>query len=244
MSKAVIIYGPPGAGKGTQADLLVRKFGFIHFDTGRYLEGLFRDVVAVKSSKILQKEKKNFDEGDLCTPTWVLKIVSDATKKIVRSGFSIVYSGSPRTLFEAFGDPPALTSSRRSRAGKENKGLMQVLYELYGKKNITVIKLEVRPWYSLKRNSERYICSVCGLPRLAGVKTTRCVFCAGQLRRRILDDPKIIKERLEEYKRRTYPVILEMKKKGYCIKKINGEPLPYKVSENIVRVLGLGRGRG
>lgn len=226
--KAVIIYGPPGAGKGTQADLLVRKFGFIHFDTGRYLEGLFRDAVAVRSSGILQRERKIFNEGDLCTPSWVLKIVSDATKKIARSGFNIVYSGSPRTLFEAFGD-------------KKSSGLMSTLEELYEKKNIAIIKLEVRPEYSLKRNSERYVCSVCGLPRLAGVKTTKCVFCAGPLRRRTLDDPKIIKERLVEYAERTYPVLSEMKKQGFRVRKINGEPLPYKVSENIVKVLGIGK---
>lgn len=227
MSKlAVIIYGPPGAGKGTQADLLVRKSGFIHFDTGRYLEGLFRDADAVRSSKILQREKKFFDEGDLCTPSWVLKIVSGATKKIARSGFSVVYSGSPRTLFEAFGDG-------------RNIGLMRTLEGLYGKKNITVVKLEVRPKYSLKRNSERYICSVCGLPRLAGVKTARCIFCAGQLRRRTLDDPNVIKERLIEYAKRTYPVLSEMKKHKFRVKKINGEPLPYKVSESITKVLGL-----
>lgn len=225
VKKAVIIYGPPGAGKGTQADLLVRKFGFMHFDTGRYGEGLLYAPGALKDP-ILRRERKNFETGDLFTPSWVLKIISDATKKIACSGFSVVYSGSPRTLFEAFGD-------------KKNKGLMYLLEKLYEKKNITVVKLEVHPEYSLKRNSERYVCSVCGLPRLAGVKTTRCVFCAGLLRRRTLDDPRVIKERLVEYAKRTFPVLSEMKKLGFQVKKINGEPLPYKVSENIVRVLGL-----
>jgi len=40
MKKVVIIFGPPGSGKGTQAELLARKFNFVHFDTGRYEENL------------------------------------------------------------------------------------------------------------------------------------------------------------------------------------------------------------
>lgn len=234
MAKAIIIYGPPGSGKGTQAELIVRKFGFIHFDTGRYLEELLRSKAALKNP-VLRREKNFFDKGILCTPSWVLKIVSEAVTRIGRSGASVVFSGSPRTLFEAFGDPPALTSSRRSRAGKKQNGLLATLDKIYGRKNILVVKLKVRPDSSIQRNSGRVVCSVCGLPALRWAKIKNCPFCAGPFRKRTLDKPEVIKIRLKEYKQRTYPLLARAKRIGYRVIEINGEPKPYRVFGNLVK---------
>ena len=52
MKKTIIIYGPPGSGKGTQAELLARKFPLIHFDTGRYIESIIRAPGATKDPVI------------------------------------------------------------------------------------------------------------------------------------------------------------------------------------------------
>ena len=60
MNKAIIIYGLPGSGKGTQANLLADKLGLIHFDTGKYLERIVHDP-ANKKNKIIRRERKNFD---------------------------------------------------------------------------------------------------------------------------------------------------------------------------------------
>lgn len=223
--RAVVIYGPPGSGKGTQADLLARKYGFIHFDTGRYIESVVHNP-ALQKSAVIRRERKLFDTGILCTPSWVLKVVREATKKISKAGYSIVYSGSPRTLFEALGD-------------KKNKGLFAELKKLYGGKNINIIRLKVGPKTSIKRNSNRLVCSVCGLPILAASKAKSCSFCAGPARRRTLDKPEVIKVRLREYEERTLPIVKEAKKLGVKIMEINGEPAPYKVHENIVKKLGL-----
>ena len=62
LKRAVIIYGPPGSGKGTQAELLAKKFGFIHFDTGRYFEALLHSPETQKNP-VLRRERKNFDNG-------------------------------------------------------------------------------------------------------------------------------------------------------------------------------------
>jgi len=226
MAKAVIIYGPPGSGKGTQADLLARKFNFIHLDTGRYLEGLFRSPKAKKDS-VLKREKANFDSGRLCTPEWVLKITREETERIAKAGYNLVFSGSPRTLFEAFGD-------------KKTKGLSDTLIKSFGKNNVSVVLLEVRDATSIKRNSHRVVCSQCGLPKLESVKIPHCPLCAGPMRTRSLDNPEIIKVRLKEYRDRTYPIVAQMKKKGFSISKIDGEPLPYKVSDKVVNALKLG----
>lgn len=224
--QAVIIYGPPGGGKGTQAELLERRGGFIHFDTGHYIEALVHDT-AYKNNPVIRRERQNFDSGKLCTPSWVLKIIEEKAAKIAAAGENIVLSGSPRTMFETFGDD------------KKKEGLLKFLIKLYGKDNIFVIRLKVAPATSIKRNSARLICSVCGLPALGGKKLKRCAFCDAPFRKRTLDKPEIIKVRLKEYENRTYPILLKIKKMKIRVKEINGEPAPYKVFKNILKFLKL-----
>lgn len=223
--QVVIIYGPPGSGKGTQAELLARKYNFVHFDTGKYLESLVHDPKLQKSA-VIRRERKLFDTGKLNSPPWVLGIVKKATGRVARAGYSIILSGSPRTMFEAFGD-------------KSRRGLLASLAKSYGKKNITIIVLKIRAVTTLKRNGARFVCSVCGLPKLACAKSTRCAFCGGALRKRTLDDPNVIKVRLEEYKNRTSPLLARAKELGFKIFAVDGEPAPYKVHAAIVKRLRL-----
>jgi adenylate kinase len=221
MKKVILLYGAPGAGKGTQADLLSRILGFYHFDTGKYIEQTINDPENLKSKKF-QKEKAIFDSGKLNTPSWVLKdIVIKNTKKLAKAGVRIVFSGSPRTLFEAFGD-------------EKTTGLIETLEKLYGKENIGILYLDVKAESSVFRNSNRAVCSVCGAPVLYSENGTKtCPFCGAPLRKRSLDNPETIKIRLEEYKNRTQPILEELKKRGYVINFINGEPEPFKVFEEV-----------
>jgi len=223
--KAVIIYGPPGAGKGTQAELLVRNFNFIHFDSGRFIEQLVHSSAA-DYDPILKREKINFDTGKLCTPSWVLKVSTKKTKQMAKSGYNIVYSGSPRTVYEAFGD-------------KKTKGLLEILIKIFGKENVFIVQLLVPPSVSMSRNKVRRICSVCGLPAMKNNFLTHCLFCGGVMRTRTLDKPSVIKVRLKEYQKRTYPILKGAKKMGIKIFKVDGKPLPYKVHQQIVKKLNL-----
>ncbi len=223
--QAVIIFGPPGAGKGTQAELLARRYGFLNFDTGRYLENTVHSKEAAKD-QVLKRERINFDTGKLCTPSFVLKIVKNETKKLASLGANIVYSGSPRTMYEAFGD-------------EKTEGLMRLLEAEYGKRNVRVLVLQIPASASIARNSKRRVCSVCGLQVLANVAHPRCPLCDGKTKTRTLDDPRVIKERLKEYAVRTKPMIDTMKKKKYPVAAINGVPAPYAVSEKIAQILKL-----
>jgi adenylate kinase len=226
MKKAVIIYGPPGSGKGTQAELLVRVYNFVNFDTGRYLE---KEIYSPqnKNNKIIQREKELFESGKLCSPEFVLKIVKNQTKKISASEADIVYSGSPRTIFEAFGD-------------KKNDGLIYLLTKLFGKKNIYIFYLEVPPSVSLKRNSKRRVCSVCGLQVLPSAKHISCPLCSGKLKvRTLLDNPETIVKRLKEFKERTFPIVVKLKKNHFNVFNINGRPAPFIVHKKIVEILKL-----
>ena len=129
--RAIIIYGPPGAGKGTQANLLADKFGYIHFDTGKYLESVVNDPIN-KDNQVIQREKELFDKGELLTPAWVYQVVSDASQRIGTAGIGLIFSGSPRTMYEAFGD-------------ELHDGLVKELVGYYGKENIFVFYLKVNP---------------------------------------------------------------------------------------------------
>ena len=229
---AVMIMGAPGSGKGTQAELLSKKLDLFHFDTGRFLRKTLYAPQSQKNKEI-QKEKKLNESGKLNTPSWVLKIVSSRVKEISKLGQSVIFSGSPRTEFEAFGDPKGI-ASRSYGASKKQKGLIKVLEEEYGKKNMFVFSLEVSEAESIKRNKKRMSCSVCGTPIMSkGKKQTSCPFCGGKTQTRKDDSEKVIKLRLKEYSGRTAPVLAGLKKKGHRVIKIDGRPLPYKIHERI-----------
>jgi adenylate kinase len=223
MKKVVILYGPPGSGKGTQANLLAAKLDVIHFDTGRVLEAVVHDPSNQKDPAV-RRERKLFDSGILMTPSWVLSVVKKEAKRIHGADYGIVFSGSPRTMFEA-------------------KGLLPLLEKLYGKKNIFVFVLEANAETSIKRNSSRLICKFCGYGLLSSyypsAKPEHCPVCGGPFYRRTLDNPETIKVRLKEYAERTEPVLGFMKKEKVRITKLDATPAPYKVFERIAKVLGV-----
>lgn len=221
--KAIIIYGPPGAGKGTQADLVARHFGFVHFDTGKYLESLIYNP-AYANNRIIKREREFFETGKLITPSWVLSVVKKRANKIAKAGLGLVFSGSPRTLYEM-------------------EGLLPEIEKLYGRKNIIFFFINVSQAASIRRNSHRLLCTVCGFPILYLNETekfnvkNRCFFCGGKLFRRTLDKTEVVKKRIEEYNIRTKPIFNELKKRGYKIIDIQGKDLPFKVFESIKSII-------
>ena len=223
MQKVIILYGAPGSGKGTQANLLASKFDLIHFDTGKFFEAVVHDPKNQKNPEI-RAERKLFDGGKLMTPSFVLKTVKKEAMEIHRAGYGIVFSGSPRTMFEA-------------------EGLMPELLKLYGKKDINIFILDVPATESIKRNSSRMMCKFCGYGLLTAyydVKNPKhCPVCGGPFYKRTLDNPETIKIRLKEYNERTAPIFGYMKKHGFRQVKINARPAPFKVFEKIVKELGV-----
>ncbi len=223
--KVIIVMGPPGSGKGTQANLIADKLNLYHLDTGRFLEELVHDE-NLKDNPEVQVEKKHFDDGILISPLFFLKWVTEKIQDLFKNGMGIIFSGSPRTMLEGFGDA-------------ENKGLMNVLSDIYGKENILIFLLEVPEEESLRRNSSRLICSTCGNAMISALNLnlSQCPVCGGAFRVRTLDKPDIIKVRLQEYKNRTYPIISELEKRGFKVNHIDGSPMPYKVFESIILIV-------
>lgn len=223
MKKAIILYGPPGGGKGTQSQLLVRKFGLINFDTGSHIEAIVHDP-GNKKNKLIQAERVLFDTGKLNTPAWVLQMVKDNVSKIADLHFGVILSGSPRTMFEAFGD-------------NKTEGLLEVLNRKYGAKNIIIFELVLPEEGSVKRNSTRLLCPLCG-GSILGTKFKNikiCPFCGTKLVKRTLDKPEVIKGRLQQYRDRTRPIFAEMRRRGIKIRKIDASPMPAVVFQNIAK---------
>jgi len=222
---ALVIYGPPGSGKGTQANLVAGRLNLVHFDTGRYLREYLYDPANAK--KTLTKRERNFYEaGKIMTPSFVSSVVLRGVTRIAKAGYGVVFSGSPRTLYEA-------------------KKLLPILEKLYGRSRLRFVVLSVNPETSLKRNSSRVLCEFCDLTILITLlphpkHLKSCPFCGSRLKKRSDDNPKVIKVRLKEYESRTRPVFGFLKKRGYSLHMINGEPLPYKVSTAILQSLKVG----
>lgn len=220
---AVIIFGPPGAGKGTQANLVADKYNLIHFDSGKTLRSILHDP-ANQKNKTIQKERKLNDSGILNSPDWVLKIFKQEASKIAKAGKGIVYSGSPRTMYEAFGDA-------------KSSGLVAHLQSLYKKENLFFFFLKVSPEEGAKRNKKRRVCEVCGTGVLAGSSISTCPICAGNMKIRIDDSPEITKKRIQEYNTRTTPILSKIKKNRIKAIVINGEQPPFKVFSDIQKRL-------
>lgn len=220
---SIVIFGEPGSGKTTQAKLLLDYFRFkmIHFDTGSFLEHILFDPKR-QNEIIIQREKKIFKTGKLNTPSFVVSEIKKQILKIYKAGFGIIFSGSPRTLYEA-------------------QNLMPLIEKLSGKENIFFIELKISEKEALKRNSDRLICKFCGytlLRQYFNFKNIKnCPICGGLFYKRVLDNPKIIRIRFKEYKEKTYPIFDFLKERGYVIHQIDARPAPYKVFQKIIKII-------
>src|SRR3989339_216854 len=99
-TQVVIILGPPGSGKGTQANLLAEKFGFFHLETSRIIEAKLANAkknsfVSVRGKKYyLADELKKREKGELMSPPLIIFWLKKRIKELGRQGERIILSGS------------------------------------------------------------------------------------------------------------------------------------------------------
>ncbi len=218
----IILIGPIGAGKDTQADVLADKLHLFRLRTSQLLEDKFDNVKPDNPDyEKLQKEKALWAGGILNTPEWVLSVVQEKVKEIASEGQGIIFSGSPRTLFEA-------------------EGLMPFLEKLYGREAIRIFSISLNEDESIKRNSKRLICKQ-NLhpidPELVKKRIIKCPIDGSELMTRELDKPETIKIRYQEYLNRTAPIIDYFKDRGLKIADVNGEQSIEKVFQDILEKL-------
>jgi len=113
--QVVILIGPPGAGKGTQAGLLADKFHLTYLETSKVLEDTFWDApedafFEVEGKKYYHKDQKVlWQTGKLCDPPFVTQLMNEKFQAMFKEGKSLVLAGSPRTVWEGEREIPLLT---------------------------------------------------------------------------------------------------------------------------------------
>lgn len=208
----IILIGPQGSGKGTQAKLLAKKFGLAHIEMG----GMLRDMAKTKTRLGRQLDEIVNKKGGLVPHKLIIKVVKEKLKSLsLKQG--VVFDGTPRRLVEVKPLERALA--------RYGRGLTHVFY------------LPIREKITLERLAKRRICKNCGKLFVYGVdvhaRTEKCPKCGGQIIQRQDDKPKAIKKRLSWFYAKILPVIKYYRTKGNLIE-INGEQPVKKIFKDIL----------
>ncbi len=207
----IVLLGPPGAGKGTQANKIKDEFGLTYISTG----DLLRE--AVRRGTSLGKQAQDFMlQGRLVPDRVILALIRNKIREAA-SGF--ILDGFPRNITQA------------ERLDK--------LLEMDNKKLDLVINLEVNHNEVIIRLSGRVICPECGNTYNRDNFVDQpliCKDCGTRLSQRSDDNPDAIEERLKVYLRHTLPLIDYYKRKRILCS-ISGEGSPQEVFQRIVDLL-------
>jgi adenylate kinase len=201
LSENLLLFGPPGVGKGTQAQRLSAVFQIPHIATGDMLR------TAIRSYTPLGKRAKEFiDQGQLVPDELVLDLIAERLQQPdTARGFLL--DGFPRTIPQAEALGRMLTS--------------------YGKKLDHVIVLDAPEEELVSRISGRRTCESCQASYHVTAKPPRkeglCDRCGGLLIQRSDDSESIIRNRLREFTAKTKPVADYFDSQGYPIRRINAD---------------------
>jgi adenylate kinase len=207
----IVLLGPPGAGKGTQAKRIEGKFGFTHIAMG----DLLREAVRRETS--LGKQAQDFMLRGRLVPDHI--ILSLIRNKIREGTSGFLLDGFPRNIIQA--------------------EKLDELLEAENKKLNLVINLEVNHNEVINRLNGRMICPECGKIYNRDNFVDQplvCKDCGSRLSRRSDDSPDAIEERLKVYLRHTLPLIDYYKEKGILLC-VSGEGNPQEVFQCIVDLL-------
>lgn len=207
----VVLLGPPGAGKGSQAPELAREIGGVHISTGEMLRAALRS-----GTPYGLKAREYMETGRLVPDDIVLGMLmerleqDDARENVVLDGF-------PRN------EAQALALDETLRAG--------------GKRVDCAVNIEVPEEVLVQRLGGRWTCSSCGAiyhqafhpPRRAGV----CDACGGELRQRLDDHDEAVKQRLQVYFTETAPVV-EFYRQAGRLAEVNGNQAREAVTRDLL----------
>ena len=207
----LILLGAPGAGKGTQADILCEKLDIPTISTGNILRA------AVKNGTPTGLKAKAFmDAGQLVPDEVIIGIISERLEEPdCAKGY--ILDGVPRTIAQA---------EALEKAG--------IVFD-------SVVSLEVSDEAICERMSGRRVCESCGASyHVAAVPPKTevvCDKCGGKLIQRKDDAPETVKSRLEVYHKETEPLKAFYAERG-LLKTVENQPTVEAVSQAILRVLG------
>ena len=180
----IILFGPPGVGKGTQAKLLTEEFDSVHISTG----DLLREAVKNRTP-LGVKAKSYMDAGNLVPDDVMIGLIEEMLNSD-RARNSFILDGFPRTVAQA--------------------KALDDMFDRMGIKLDGVMSLRVDHEEVVRRLNNRRMCRTCGriysLDHLKGKELTQCRNCDGELYHREDDMPDTVKHRLEVYLKQTKPL--------------------------------------
>jgi len=207
----LIVLGPQGSGKGTQAELLTKKYNLEHVNMGGMLRQVAKQVTPLgkKIDKIINVERT-------LIPNDILKEVLRLEIESLNREQSLIFDGVPRTL-------------------KQVSDFEEVLLQT-GRKINKLIYINVSEDESIKRISKRWMCEKCRQVLIMGkdVKSPddQCPTCESRIMQRADDTLEGVNKRLEIFHNETVPVIEYFREKGLMVE-INGEQAMEEVFKDI-----------
>ena len=208
----LILLGPPGAGKGTQAEILNKKLGIPTISTGNILRA------AVKiGTPVGLKAKEYMDAGKLVPDEVIIGVISERLAEAdCQNGF--ILDGVPRTIPQA---------EALEKAG--------ISFD-------AVVSIEISDEEIVERMAGRRVCTACGAPyhvknmppKVEGV----CDACGGKLEARADDKPEVVRDRLQVYHKETAP-LKDFYAARNLLKTVDNQPTVAETTTAILNALGL-----
>ncbi len=213
LPKVIYVMGPPGAGKGTQAELLAQEIGYHRFSTGDAFRTLSRE-----DSPLGREVKNLIDNGIFAPPPLAAKIVIAAITERLKKGEGLIFDGTPRTLEEA-----AIVDQFFLDNG-------------YGKPLAIVLTIDKEEM--IRRNSKRRFClGIAGdFPILTAADKQRCHQLGGHIGIRPDDEPAKFAARWQQFTNRAYPVIEKYRREGVA-HEIDGAKSIEAVHEDVMKLI-------
>lgn len=182
----LVLFGPPGIGKGTQSELLVKNKDMVHVSTGNILREHIAD-----STSVGIRVKNRLESGEYVSDKVVLKLVDlfiDENEDYIVESNGLVFDGFPRTFTQAEG-----------------------LSDIMGSRNMQLglaIFLNLEHKVLLDRLTGRRCCVDCGAVFHLNSVTDKkvCSICSGELYKRPDDDREVVSTRLDKYEAETLPL--------------------------------------
>ena len=208
----LILLGPPGAGKGTQAEILNKKLGIPTISTGNILRAAVKNGTPVGL-----KAKEYMDAGKLVPDEVIIGVISERLAEAdCQNGF--ILDGVPRTIPQA---------EALEKAG--------ISFD-------AVVSIEISDEEIVERMAGRRVCTACGAPyhvknmppKVEGV----CDACGGKLEARADDKPEVVRDRLQVYNKETAP-LKDFYAARNLLKTVDNQPTVAETTTAILNALGL-----